>query len=96
MHLNHSAEVIVGDQASISLLNINMGDVADDHKAVWFAMGDTMKNFISNGVVLDKLDIDALMKESREAHLLTVNIKNLWMMLWHRKRQNLPKLDLCR
>ena len=34
-----------------------------------------MKNLISHGAVLDNFNIYALMKESREAHLLTVNIK---------------------
>ena len=30
---------------------------------------------LSHGEVLDNLDLDSLMKEAREAHLLTVNIK---------------------
>ena len=34
-----------------------------------------MKNLVSHGEVLDNLDLDLLMKEAREAHLLTVNIK---------------------
>ena len=35
-----------------------------------------MKKLVSHGVVLDNLDLYLLMKEAREAHLLTVNIKN--------------------
>ena len=33
-----------------------------------------MKKLVSHGAVLDNLDLDSLMKEAREAHLLTVNI----------------------
>ena len=39
-------------------------------------MGDTMKKLVSHGAVLDNLDLDLLIKEAMEAHLLTVNIKN--------------------
>ena len=42
-----------------------------------------MKKLVSHGAVLDNLDLNLLMKEAREAHLLTVNIKLLCMMLWH-------------
>ena len=38
-------------------------------------MGDTMKKLFSHGAVLDNLDLDLLMKEAREAHLLTMAIK---------------------
>ena len=65
VHLNHSAEVIVGDQAIIYLLKSKMEDVPEDHTKIWRAMGDIMNNLISNGVVLDNLDIDARMKEAR-------------------------------
>ena len=34
-----------------------------------------MKNLISHGAVLENLDLDLLMKEAMEAHLLTVNIE---------------------
>ena len=73
--MNQSAEVIVGDQASISLLNRNIEDVPEYHIEIWCAMGDIMKNLVSHGAVLDNLDLDSLMKEAREAYLLTVNIK---------------------
>ena len=81
VHFNHIAEVIVGDQASISLLNINVGDVPEDHTSIWCAMGDIMNKLVSHGAVMDNIDLDSLMKEARDAHLLTVNIKLLWMML---------------
>ena len=74
--MNQSAEVIVGDQASISLLNRNIEDVPEYHIEIWCAMGDIMKNLVSHGAVLDNLDLDLLMKEAREAYILTVNIKN--------------------
>ena len=35
-----------------------------------------MKKLVSHGAVLDNLDLDLLMKEAREAHLLTADIKN--------------------
>ena len=57
-------------------------------------MGCIMKKLVSHGAVLDNLDLDLLMKEARESHISTVNIKIMWMMLWHRQRQQLPKLDL--
>ena len=34
-----------------------------------------MKNLVSHGSVLDNPELYSLMKEAREAHLLTVNIK---------------------
>ena len=34
-----------------------------------------MKKLVSHGAVLDNLDLDLLMKDSREAHLLIMNIK---------------------
>ena len=75
LHLNHSAEVIVGAQASISLLNRKIGDVPEDHTVIWCAIGDITKKLISHGSVLENLDLDFLIKEDKEAHLLTVNIK---------------------
>ena len=92
VYFNHSAEVIVGAQASISLLNRNIGDVLEDHTTIRCAMGDIMNNLVSHGSVLDNLDLDSLMKEAREAHLLTVDIKNMWMMLWNIQRKCLKKL----
>ena len=38
VHFKHIAELIVGDQASISFLNINIGDVPEDHTTIWCAM----------------------------------------------------------
>ena len=38
-------------------------------------MGDIMKKLVLHESVLDNLDLDSLMKEARETHLLTVNIK---------------------
>ena len=35
-----------------------------------------MKKLVSHEAVLDNLDLDFIMKEAREAHLLTVNIKS--------------------
>ena len=75
VHLNHSSEVIVGDQASIYLLNSKIGDVSEYHTNIWCAIGDIMKRLVSHGAVLDNLDLNLLMKEAMEAHLLTVNIK---------------------
>ena len=40
-------------------------------------MEGIMNKLISHGSFLDNLDIDTLMKEAREAHLLTLNIKNM-------------------
>ena len=34
LHLTHSAEVIVGDQVSISLLNSKMGDFPEYHTTI--------------------------------------------------------------
>ena len=73
--MNHSAEVIVEAQAIISLLNSNIEDVPEDHKTIWCAMGEIMKKLVLLGAVLDNIDLDSLMKEDREAHLLTGNIK---------------------
>ena len=75
VHLNHSAEVIAGDQAIISLLYINIGDVPEDPTKIWCAMGDIMNKLFSHGPVLANLDLHSLMKEAREAHKLNVNIK---------------------
>ena len=75
--MNHSAEIIVGDQARISLLNSNIGDMPEDHTTIWCAMGDTMKKLFSHGAVLDNLDLDLLMKEARVAHLLELNTKTI-------------------
>ena len=38
-------------------------------------MGDITKSLVSHGLVLDNLNLDSLMKEAREADLITVNIK---------------------
>ena len=75
VHSNHSEEVIVGAQASISLLNSKIGDVPEDHTTIWCAMGDMMKKLVSHGGVLDNLELNSLTKEARDTHLLTVNIK---------------------
>ena len=75
VHFIYSAEVIVGDQASISLLNSNIGDLTEYCKTIWCTMVDIMKKLVSHGSVLDNLDLDFLMKEASEAHLMTVNIK---------------------
>ena len=53
-----------------------------------------MKKLVSNGAVLDNINLGSLIKEAKEAHLPTVNIKLMWMVLSHRQRQQLPKLDL--
>ena len=76
VHLNHSIEVIVGAQAVISLLKSKSGDVPEYHTKIWCAMGDIMKKLISYGEILDNIDLDLIMNEAREAHLLTVKIKN--------------------
>ena len=75
VHLNSSTEVICGAQASISLLNRNIGDVPEDHTKFLCAMGDIMKKLVSDGEVLYNNELDLLMKEAMEAHLLNVNIK---------------------
>ena len=36
-----------------------------------------MKKLVSHGAVLDNPDLDSIMKEAREAHILTANIKPL-------------------
>ena len=74
-HLNHSAEVIVGDQAIISLLNSKIGGVIEYHTTIWCAVGDIMEKLVSHGTVLDNLDLESLMKKAREARILTMNIK---------------------
>ena len=76
VNLNHSVEVIVGDQESISFLNSKIGDVQEDYTKIWCVMGDIMKKLVSHGAVLDNIDVDSVMKEAGEAHLLTVNIKD--------------------
>ena len=75
VNLNHSTEAIVGAQAITYLLKSKMLDVPEDHNTIWCAMGDVIKKLISHGAFLDNLDIDGLMMESREAHLLTVRNK---------------------
>ena len=75
IHLNHSEEVIVGAQASISLLNRKIGDVPEDHTKIGCDIGDIMKKLVSHGAVMENIDFGLIMKEAREAHLLTVNIK---------------------
>ena len=78
VNLNHSSEVTVGLQASIYLLNRKMGDVPEDHTKIWCEMGDITKKLILHGSVLDNIDLDLLMKEAREANLLTLNMKNIY------------------
>ena len=46
VHLNHSAEVTFGYQASIYLLNRKIGDVPEDHKPIWCAIGEIMKDTV--------------------------------------------------
>ena len=58
VHLNQSAEVIDRYQASISLLNINIGDVLEYHTTIWCTMGESMKKLVSHGAVLNNLDLD--------------------------------------
>ena len=65
VHLNHGAEVIFGEEASMYLLNSNMGDVQEYHATIWCAMGGTMKKLISYELVLDNLNLDLVMKEAR-------------------------------
>ena len=81
VYLNHSVNTIFGAQTRISLLNSNMGDMPEDLTVIWYAMGYIMKKLISRGTVLNSIDLDLLMKEAIEVHLLTVNIKNSWMTL---------------
>ena len=48
------------------------------YTTIWVAMGDIMNKWISHGAVMQKPDVDALMKElyiAREANLLTVSIE---------------------
>ena len=47
----------------------------EDHTNIWVAMGYIMNKLISHVSVLENIDFDALMKEAREAHLLTASIK---------------------
>ena len=75
LYLTHSEELIVVSQRSIYLININMVDMPEYHTAILVAMGDITKKLILHGVVLENLDVDTLMKESREAHLMTASIK---------------------
>ena len=75
IHLNHSAEVTVGAPASISFLTSKIGDVQEDRTTIWCAIGDIMKKLVSHGAVMENIDFGLIMKEAREAHLLTVNIK---------------------
>ena len=62
VHLNHSAEVIFRDQASISLLNSNIGDIPEYRIEIWCVMGYIMKKLVSHGAVLDNIDLDSLIK----------------------------------
>ena len=57
-YLNHSPEVIVGYQASISLLNSKIGDVPLYYTTIWCVMGDIMKNLVSHVAILDNLDLE--------------------------------------
>ena len=75
VHLNHSAEFIVGAQESICLLNRKIGEVSKDHTKILCAMVDIMKKLIPHGAVLENIDLDFLAKEAIEAHLLTLNTK---------------------
>ena len=75
VHVNNSAKVTVGSQSSIYFLNSKIGDVPEDHTKIWCAMGNIMNKLVSHGEVLDNIDLDLIIKEYREAHLLTVNIK---------------------
>ena len=75
LHLTQSVEMVVGSQLGISLLNINMGDVSEDHITIWVSMVYIMEKLILHRAVLEKLDVDCLMKEDREAYLLTASIK---------------------
>ena len=68
-------DIIVGDQAIISLLKINIGDAPEYHTAIWCAMGDIMKKLVSHGTVLENIDLYSIMKEARDSHLLTMLIK---------------------
>ena len=38
-------------------------------------MGDITEKFIYHGSVLEKIEVDEIMKEAREVHLLTASIK---------------------
>ena len=86
VNMNHSADIIVGAHDIISLLNSNIGYVPEYHTKIWCDMGYIMIKLISHGEVLENLDLELLMKEAKEAHILTANIKILWMMLCHRQR----------
>ena len=75
IHLNHSIEVMIRYQASILLQNSKIGDMLEYHTTIWCLMGDIMKKLVLHGAVLDNIDLNWLMKEAREAHLLTLDIK---------------------
>ena len=75
VHLNHISDIIVGAQAIISLLKINIGDAPEYHTAIWCAMGDIMKKLVSHGTALENIDLYSIMKEARDSHLLTMLIK---------------------
>ena len=53
---------------------------------MWSEIEDIIKNLVSHGPVLDILDLDFILKETKESHILTVNIKLLSMNLWKRQR----------
>ena len=47
-----------------------MGDVPEYNTTIWCAMVDITIKVISHGSVLNNIDLDLLIKEAREAHLL--------------------------
>ena len=68
--------MIVRPHGSISLINSKMGDVLEYRNTIWVDMRDITKKLIFHGAVLENIDDDALMKEAREAHLLTASIRS--------------------
>ena len=40
-------------------------DSYEDHTTIWCVMGDIMNKLVSHGSVLDNLELDFLIKESR-------------------------------
>ena len=47
----------------------------EDHTTIWGAMGNITEKLIIYGAVLEKLNVDGIMKEAREAHLITASIR---------------------